>query len=106
MEEGLIHYEAKKLNYHRRHSESVIGKTIADKKIKDFFGEFYTVQQFIFNNYELDGDFHKKWESYLREQWNDFCPDRSFEELKKYYPLDEMRERILKNKDAINYNSF
>ncbi len=84
------------MNCHRRHSESVIAKIVSEKKIEDFFREFHTVQQFIFKNYELDGDFPEKWERYLRKQWNDFCPDRSFENLKEYYPMDEMRKRIMK----------
>jgi glycosyltransferase involved in cell wall biosynthesis len=89
---GNVHYVAKKLNYHRRHPESVIGRTVADKKIEDFFREFYTVQQFIFHNYKLANGFHEKWERYLRKQWNDFYPNRPFEELKNYYPFDEMKE--------------
>jgi glycosyltransferase involved in cell wall biosynthesis len=90
---GEIRFEARKLNYHRRHSESVIGKTVSGKKVKDFFLEVQTVQQFIFNNYELADGFHEKWESYLRQQWNDFFPDRPFEELNDYYPFDEIKER-------------
>ena len=92
---GKVRYEAGKLNYHRRHSESVIGKMVSEKKIEDFFREFCMVQQFIFSNYKLAGDFSGKWERYLRKQWNDFCPDRSFEELNEYYPVDKMKEMIL-----------
>src|SRR5207249_4277778 len=61
---GTVRYEARKLNYHRRHSESVIGKTIQDKKIEDFFQEFYVVQKYIFNNYQLAPEFQEKWEKY------------------------------------------
>ena len=101
---GKIQYESKKLNYHRRHSDSVIGKTVSGKKLEDFYREFCRVQQFIFNNYKLDSDFHEKWESYMRKQWNDFCPNQSFEELRKYYPLDEMKEKILDSaKVILNY---
>ena len=92
---GKVHYDAAKLNFHRRHAESVIGKTISEKKMEDFFREFCMVQQFVFNNYTLDDNFYGKWESYLRKQWNDFYPGRPFAELNKYYPLDEMRDRIV-----------
>jgi len=102
IKDGEIYYEAKKLNYHRRHSESVIGNTVSGKNIGDFYREFYTVQQFIFNNYKLDSDFHEKWESYMRKQWNDFCPNRPFEELNNYFPLDEMKEMILQMKNILN----
>src|SRR5262249_27814484 len=86
IKDGAIRYEANKLNYHRRHSESVIGKTIQDKKIEDLFREFYIVQKYIFNNHKLAREFQGKWEKYLRQQWNDFYPGRSFDDLKYYYP--------------------
>lgn len=98
---GKIHYEAKKLNYHRRHSKSVIGQILSEKKIEDFFREFHMVQQFIFRNYELNGNFHEKWEQYLRKLWADFRPSIAFEELNDYYPVDEMKENILKREGAV-----
>ncbi|OGW46079.1 MAG: hypothetical protein A2Y66_00505 [Nitrospirae bacterium RBG_13_41_22] len=96
IKDGKVHYDARKLNYHRRHAESVIGKTITEKKMEDFFREFCIVQKFIFDNYRLDDHFCHKWESYLRKQWNDFYPGRPFKELQAYYPFDEMRKRILR----------
>lgn len=99
---GKVHYDAAKLNYHRRHAESVIGKTVTERRVEDFFREFCMVQRFIFDNYRLDEHFYHKWESYLRKQWNDFCPGRPFSGLQKYYPVDEMREKILqKDRDFV-----
>ena len=105
LKNGHISYNAKKLNYHRRHSKSVIGKTIQDKKIQDFFKEFYMVQKYIFSNYDLDSEFQKKWQGYLRQQWNDFYPNRAFEELKNFYPLEEMNELISKNATSSIYEN-
>ena len=90
---GEVYYLSKKLNYHRRHSESVISKTVSEKKIETFFREFHTIQKFIFNTYKLNPGFKEKWESYLRHEWNQLCPGKPFDGLKKYYPFDEMRER-------------
>jgi len=97
IKDGEVCYNSAKLNSHRRHSESIIGKILRDKKLEGFFQEFYTVQKYIFKNYKLDAEFQEKWEKYLRQQWNDFYPNRPFDELKSYYPVDEMRERILNN---------
>ncbi|MHB8881377.1 MAG: glycoside hydrolase family 99-like domain-containing protein [Thermodesulfovibrionales bacterium] len=97
---GKVHYEAEKLNYHRKHSESVIGKTVSEKRLEGFFREFLTVQQFVFDTYQLNDHFCKKWESYLRKQWDDFNPGKPFEELHTYYPFDDMRDKIMqKTKD-------
>jgi glycosyltransferase involved in cell wall biosynthesis len=95
---GWVQYDARKLNYHRRHSESVIGKTLQEKKLERFFEEFRQVQTFIFRRYPLSGDFQRKWEEYLRKQWNDFYPGRPFEELNAFYPIDRMRELIEVNR--------
>jgi len=91
---GKVRYDARRLNNHRRHSQSVIGKTVSDRKTKDFFREFEMVQSFIFDNYELDENFADKWEDYLRRQWDDFYPGRPFDEIEGYYPLDKMKERL------------
>lgn len=95
IKDGKIYYEAAKLNYHRRHSESVIGKAVNEKKMEGFFREFCLVQQYIFDNYRLDKHFRGKWEGYLRKQWNDFFPGRPFEDLEAYYPFGKMREKVL-----------
>jgi glycosyltransferase involved in cell wall biosynthesis len=93
--DGQVYYDTAKLNSHRRHSESVIGKAVSEKKMEDFFREFCMVQRYVFETYRLDETFYPKWEGYLRKQWNDFFPGRPFEELQAYYPFDEMREKIL-----------
>jgi glycosyltransferase involved in cell wall biosynthesis len=92
---GTIQYDSRKLNYHRRHSESVIGKILKEKKLERFFQEFCLVQEYVFNNYKLAPEFLEKWEKYLRQQWDEFFPNRSFDELKSYYPFDEMKNLIL-----------
>ena len=89
------------MNYHRRHTESVIGKTVSEKKIGEFFREFATVQEFIFQNYKLSNGFNEKWEEYLRTQWNDFCPNRPFNQINEYYPMDKMRAMIHSSQGSV-----
>jgi hypothetical protein len=94
---GKVRYDARKLNYHRRHAESVIGRILQTKKLGQFFRDFCETQKFIFDQYPLDEDFPRKWETYLRRQWDDFFPDGTSEELEQYYPFDEMKRRLLQN---------
>jgi glycosyltransferase involved in cell wall biosynthesis len=103
---GTIQYNARKLNYHRRHSESVIGKILQGKKLERFFQEFCLVQKYIFANYKLTPEFLRKWEEYLRQQWNDFYPNRSFDEIKGYYPFDEMKQRIVDSITRVSDTQF
>jgi lipopolysaccharide biosynthesis protein/glycosyltransferase involved in cell wall biosynthesis len=92
---GNVFYTARKLNYHRRHSESVIGKLIRQNKVNELFGEFYCVQNEIFSRYQLRNCFHDKWERYLRDQWHAFYPERPFDDLKSCYPFDRARAQIV-----------
>jgi glycosyltransferase involved in cell wall biosynthesis len=102
IKEGNILYEARKLNYHRRHSESVIGKILQEKRLEEFFKEFCQVQTYIFTNYQLAPEFIEKWEEYLRQQWNEFYPSRSFGELKEFYPFDEMKKMIQNSRSRVS----
>lgn len=81
---GLVFYDVAKLNYHRRHSESVVGQTVKNKKVELFFTEYFEVQQVIKNNYQLHPQFNEKREEYLRKQWFDFCPGEAFEAIERY----------------------
>jgi len=91
---GDVYYTPRKLNYHRRHDESVVGKLLKEHRVEQFFREFYAVQSWIAGTYPLGDGFESKWEKYLRDQWNAFFPGRPFEELNSYYPIDRARERI------------
>lgn len=91
---GDVHYVAQTLSGHRRHSESVIGKLLKHDRVGAFFHEFYAVQRVIFDLYCLREGFEAKWESYLREQWAAFYPDRPFEDLAQYYPFEDARRHI------------
>lgn len=102
IKDSRVRYTAARLNYHRRHVESVIGKTITEKRIQDFFREFCVVQQYIFENYLLREDFVEKWEAYLRKQWNDFYPNRPFENIQEYYPFSDMEKRISRSSQKPN----
>ncbi len=91
---GDIAYTPRKLNYHRRHDESVVGKLLAQNRVEQFFAEFATVQGWIADHYRLDAEFEAKWDRYLRDQWEAFYPGRPFDDLAACYPLDELRARM------------
>jgi glycosyltransferase involved in cell wall biosynthesis len=104
--DGTIQYDSRKLNYHRRHSESVIGKVLQDKKLERFFEEFCLVQRYVFTHYKLTPEFLTKWEEYLRQQWNEFFPNRSFDEINVYYPFDEMKTMIIDSITRVSENQL
>lgn len=95
---GDVVYTPRKLNYHRRHDESVVGKLLKEHRIEQFFHEFSAVQRWIYGRYALAESFEAKWDRYLRDQWLAFFPDRPFEELDQYYPLEQVRAAIAESR--------
>lgn len=96
---GMVDYFPQKLNSHRRHENSVIAQAVMEKRVQDLFHEIYLVQSYVFENYVLENDFQGKWEKYLRQLWSKFFPERSFDDIREYYPIAEMR-RVLKQNIA------
>jgi lipopolysaccharide biosynthesis protein/glycosyltransferase involved in cell wall biosynthesis len=94
IKDGEVYYDARKLNYHRRHSESVIGKLLKSNKVEVFYREMSIVHRTVAENYGLSPSFYKKWEQYLQNQWKQFFHDRPFDELSLYYPVDDHRSII------------
>lgn len=92
---GEIAYTPNKLNYHRRHDESVVGKLLQQQRVAQFFGDFQIVQAWIADHYRLDDTFEAKWERYLRDQWEAFFPGRPFDEIAECYARDAIRDRIV-----------
>jgi len=91
---GDVYYDARKLNYHRRHSESVIGKMLKNNRVETFYKEMSIVHQTVAENYALSASFYEKWDQYLHDQWKQFFSDRPFDDLRLYYPIDDNRDRI------------
>jgi glycosyltransferase involved in cell wall biosynthesis len=91
---GSLAYTPQKLNGHRRHEASVVGKLLKQNRVADFFREFALVQGEIFGRYPLREGFEQKWERYLRDQWQGFFPGRPFAELEEFYPFASIRARI------------
>lgn len=91
---GDIAYTPAPLSYHRRHEESVVGKLLQQQRVEQFFREFAAVQRQILAWFPLEPEFAARWERYLRDQWAAFYPDRPFEDIAQYYPLEELRQRV------------
>jgi glycosyltransferase involved in cell wall biosynthesis len=91
---GSLSYDCRKLNYHRRHSESVIGSTVANKKIKSFFEEISVVHEEILNEFELNKGFCNMWDSYINRQYIDFTNDTLLKSIESYYPYKRNKEKI------------
>ncbi len=99
LQNGFVHYEAQKLNYHRRHEESVIGELIKKKEVEGFYKEIAEVQRLVCSLYNFDADYLNKWTKYHHKQWNEFFPNASFDEFKVIFPYDELMD-LIKNKSG------
>jgi hypothetical protein len=100
MKGGKVHYDSTLLNYHRRHPTSIVGRVLSeggDTQLRNFFEDIFIVEEFISNNFKLSPEFPDKVEAYLIELWNTLAPDRANEDLKEYFPLDELMDKLWAN---------
>ena len=91
IQNGLIVYTPRKLNSHRRHTESVIGKLLEKNKVESFYREMGIIHQLVAVDYNLSPSFYSRWEQFMYEQWNDFFSGRPLNILEDYYPYQAIR---------------
>jgi len=94
---GNIYFEPSALNYHRRHSSSIVGKIIHDKSndyLRLFFDDFYLNHKFTIQNYSLDLDFYKKFDKYIHVLWKTLAPNLPFDKIRDFMKYDELIEGI------------
>ena len=97
---GKVYYEAQPLNYHRRHEASIVGKILSDKsdtQLREFFHDFYINNLYTIRNFRLIPDFFTKLENYIRELWHTLAPDKPYNEIVRYLPIDEMKKEFHQN---------
>jgi glycosyltransferase involved in cell wall biosynthesis/glycogen synthase len=66
LRKGKISFCHEALNYHRRHSQSVINQS---EKKELFYQELLAVQKFILNNYSLRSDVCERMQTHLAEEY-------------------------------------
>lgn len=92
-----IAFNSEKLNYHRKHSQTVSSKFNTDKSaIQLLLKEAELVHCNILENYAVDIDYLKKWDFYITEQILAFFPNTLREEFNKFYSYNLIEEKIKK----------
>lgn len=94
---GKVFYEATPLNFHRRHSESIVGKIVSDsneKRLYKYFQDFYTNHIYTAKNYKLSSDFPDKLEKYIHELWVTLAPNRPYEDIHAYLSVSDIMQEI------------
>ncbi|MEM4413939.1 MAG: glycoside hydrolase family 99-like domain-containing protein, partial [Candidatus Caldarchaeum sp.] len=86
---GKIYYEAQLLNYHRRHSQSIIGKVLSSRDeqyLREFFTDYSINLQYVIENFALSENFFYRLNEYIKELWSILGQGRSPKDLEKYFP--------------------
>lgn len=97
MKSGKVYFDAHLLNSHRRHRTSIVGKVLAehgDSHLRHFFDDMAVIYGYVAEHFRLKPDFPERWDSYLHELWQTLAPGRPFEELRSYFPYDNLLEKI------------
>jgi glycosyltransferase involved in cell wall biosynthesis len=97
LEGRQITFHAERLNYHRKHQQTVTSEFNTDK-VTLLLKEAESIHCSILENYSVHTDLLQKWDYYITEQIHAFYPGAKNEEFDRYYPYTLVREKI---KDAI-----
>lgn len=92
-----IAFCSEKLNFHRKHSQTVSSKFNTDKSaIQLLLKEASLIHENILENYSINVEYLKKWEYYVAKQILAFYPNAVKEEYNKYYPYTLIEEKARK----------
>ena len=90
-----ISFYAVKLNYHRKHGQTVSSKFNTDKAaIQLLLKEAEEIHISIMENYSINSDYLRKWECYITDQILAFYPNRPKAEFNRFYPYGAIQEKI------------
>ncbi len=92
----------KKLNRHRKHSQSVTTAFHADKT-QTLLKETEEVHRYIIQNYRLNNMFIPRWEQYISDQIRVFYPDMPLKKYSNVYDFEGLNRSIQEN---IQYNEL
>ena len=84
-----------KLNYHRKHDQTVTSKFNTDPECNSqLLSEAATIHNGILNNFRISPGFPGKWKSYIKDQIHAFYPDVPEDYFDRVYPFSQIKERI------------
>ena len=89
-----ITYEPEKLNYHRKHQQTVTSQTHGDEQKQIILDEAAQIHQFVKDNYQLKPDYVSRWETYVSDQIIALFPNVAKSEFNNYYPYDTVKDKI------------
>ncbi len=89
-----ITYEPEKLNYHRKHQQTVTSQTHGDEQKQIILDEAAQIHEFVKENYQLKPDYLSRWETYVSDQIIALFPNVPHSEFNNYYPYDTIKNKI------------
>jgi glycosyltransferase involved in cell wall biosynthesis len=92
-----ISFYCEKLNYHRKHIQTVTSKFNQDKKaIKVLLKEAESIHNNIIENYSINEEYLKKWQHYMAEQIHAFYPNTPKNNFNRHYQYNATEDKIIK----------
>lgn len=99
-----ITYEPKKLNYYRKHQQSVTSQSHGDEQKRIILDEAAQIHEFVKDNYQLKPEYVNRWETYVSDQIIALFPNVAPSEFNNYYPYDSVKNKITAVDTAIENN--
>ncbi|MCF8365320.1 MAG: glycosyltransferase [Bacteroidales bacterium] len=90
-----IAYCSEKLNFHRRHSQTLTTQFTNDEQKRiTLLKEAAKIHTRVLDIYEITPHFAEKWKFYIHEQIGAFYPNSKEEDFDKYYPYEAISTKI------------
>jgi glycosyltransferase involved in cell wall biosynthesis len=90
-----ITYEPEKLNYHRKHQQTVTSQTHGDEQKQIILDEAAQIHEFVKDHYQLKPDYVDRWDTYVSDQILALFPNVAKSEFNNYYPYDTVKNKIV-----------
>jgi glycosyltransferase involved in cell wall biosynthesis/ubiquinone/menaquinone biosynthesis C-methylase UbiE len=92
-----ISFCCEKLNYHRKHMQTVTSKFNKDKTaMKVLLKEAESIHSNIIENYSINEEYLRKWQYYMAEQIHAFYPNTPKKNFNRYYQYNATEDKIKK----------
>jgi glycosyltransferase involved in cell wall biosynthesis len=98
-----IYYESRILNYHRRHSKSIVGKLLTqmeEDEVQTYFKNLAINYRYVIHNYKLQPVFLERFDDNIARLLTQLGGNR--DDTHEIFPLQEIRNEIIANINGIS----
>jgi glycosyltransferase involved in cell wall biosynthesis len=102
IKEHKIAFCYEKLNFHRKHSQTVTSNTHQEDNKKTIIDEALRIHKYVIENFNLNKEYFSHWERYVKAQIDGLYSN--VKNYSDYYPFNEIKNQIIENISKTHIN--